>query len=129
MNLGPYQPNTYVVGDCRELLRHLPDESINCCVTSPPYYGLRSYLDKDDPAHPLELGQERTPGEYVAALVDVFREVRRALRSDGTVWMNLADSFARDAAKGQHKPGDSGKQGYVYDRGGGRASATLDLDE
>jgi DNA modification methylase len=59
--------------------------------------------------------------------VEVFREVYRVLRNDGTAWLNLGDSYARDAGKGQHKPGDSGKQSYIYDRGGGRASATLHL--
>ena len=88
MNLGPFQPNTYVVGDCRELLRDLPDESINCCVTSPPYWGLRDYGEQG------QLGLEATPEEYVANMVEVFREVRRALRDDGTLWLNLGDSYA-----------------------------------
>ena len=83
----------YYVGNCLDLLRAVPDGSVNCCVTSPPYWGLRSYLDKDDPAKPLEIGQERTPAEYVEVLVEVFRDVKRVLRSDGTVWLNLADTF------------------------------------
>jgi DNA modification methylase len=74
-----------------------------------------------------QIGLEETPGAYVARLVEVFREVRRVLRSDGTVWLNLGDSFAREAAKGQHKPGDLGKQAYIYDTGSGRDSATADL--
>ena len=106
MNLGPYSPNTYVVGDCRELLRALPDESINCVVTSPPYYGLRSYLDKNNPAKRLELGQERTPERYVTTLVEVFREVRRVLRSDGTVWLNLADTFCSNGGHSDTKCND-----------------------
>jgi DNA modification methylase len=110
-----------LTGDCRDLLPLLPDNSIACCITSPPYLGLRDYGCDG------QLGLEPTPDEYVANLVDVFRQVRRALRPDGTLWLNLGDSYARDAKKGQHKPGDSGKEAYLYDRGGGRASACTDL--
>jgi DNA modification methylase len=93
VNLGPYQPNSYVVGDCRSLLRALPDESINCVVTSPPYWGLRSYLaDSHDSKH-LELGLEKTPGDYIARMVEVFREVRRVLRDDGALFLNIGDSY------------------------------------
>ena len=74
-------------GDCREVLKTLPDASVNCCVTSPPYWGLRDYgVDG-------QIGQESTPEEYVASLVAVFREVSRALRDDGTLWLNLGDSY------------------------------------
>ncbi len=69
-------------------LRMLPDASVNCCVTSPPYWGLRDYGVVG------QLGLERTPEEYVAAMVSVFREVRRVLRADGTCWINLGDSYA-----------------------------------
>jgi DNA modification methylase len=72
-------------------------------------------------------GLEPTPELFVAHAVEVFREVHRVLRPDGTLWLNLGDSYARDARKGQHKPGDCGKQGYIYDQGGGRASACVDL--
>lgn len=75
-------------GDCLERLRELPDESIQCCVTSPPYWGLRDYGVED------QLGLEKTPEEYVAKMVEVFREVRRVLRDDGTLWLNLGDSYA-----------------------------------
>ncbi len=91
-------------------------------MTSPPYWGLRDYGEAD------QLGLEATPEAYVEKLVGVFREVRRVLRDDGTLWLNLGDSYARDAAKGQHRPGDSGKQAYIYDRGNGRASATADME-
>ena len=78
-----------LVGDCREMLMTIPDGSINCCVTSPPYFGLRDYgVDG-------QIGLEQTPAEYVAELVQVFREVRRVLRDDGTLWLNLGDSYAR----------------------------------
>lgn len=76
-----------IQGDCIEGMRTLPDESINCCVTSPPYWGLRDY------GHDGQIGLEDTPEEYVGRLVDVFREVRRVLLDDGTLWMNLGDSY------------------------------------
>jgi DNA modification methylase len=82
----------YYVGNCLDLLRAVPDGSVDCCVTSPPYYGLRSYLKKNNPVKPLEIGHKRTPGEYIAKLVEVFREVRRVLRDDGTLWLNLGDA-------------------------------------
>jgi len=74
-----------------------------------------------------QVGLEETPQQYIERLVVIFREVRRVLRDDGTLWLIIGDSYARDAAKGQHRPGDSGKQSYVYDPGGGRASATCSL--
>lgn len=74
-------------GDAREQLRSLPSDSVQCVVTSPPYYGLRDY-EADG-----QIGLEETPGEYVSALVDVFHEVRRVLRLDGTLWLNLDDSY------------------------------------
>ena len=77
------------VGDCRELLRQLPDESVQCVVTSPPYWGLRDYGVSG------QMGLEPSPKEYVAQMVEVFREVRRVLKPDGTVWLNLGDSYAR----------------------------------
>jgi DNA modification methylase len=106
-------------GDCLETLRRMPDGIVNTCVTSPPYFGLRSYGGGD-----AEIGKEETPEQFIENIVAVFREVRRVLRDDGTLWLNLGDSYSRDPAKGQHKPGDSGKQAYIYDTGGGRASST-----
>ncbi len=84
---------TTLRGDCRAILPTLPAGSFQTCVTSPPYYGLRSYLPDDHPEKHIEIGSEPTPEAYVAALVDVFREVRRALRDDGTLWLNLGDSY------------------------------------
>jgi len=75
-------------GDCRTVLATLPSESVHCVVTSPPYYGLRDY------GVPGQLGLEATPAEYIASMVAVFREVRRVLRSDGTLWLNMGDSYA-----------------------------------
>jgi DNA modification methylase len=98
-------PNREIrVGDCRALLRELPDESVNCVVTSPPYWGLRDYgVDG-------QIGLEETPEEYVAKMVEVFREVRRVLRSDGVAWLNLGDSYATGAGSAGDSPG-GGPQG------------------
>ena len=73
--------------DCLEGLKQLPDNSINCCVTSPPYWGLRDYGVEG------QLGLESTPEEYVSKMVEIFREVRRVLRKDGTLWLNLGDTY------------------------------------
>jgi len=78
-------------GDCLEVLRTLPDESVQCCVTSPPYWGLRDY------GHDGQIGLESTPEAYVGRMVEVFREVRRVLREDGTLWLNLGDSYANNS--------------------------------
>lgn len=76
-----------IIGDCIEGIRTLPDQSVHTCVTSPPYFGLRDYgVDG-------QIGLENTPDAFVARLVDVFREVRRVLRDDGTLWLNLGDSY------------------------------------
>lgn len=83
-----------ITGDALTELRKLPDGCVDCCVTSPPYWGLRSYLPEGDPLKALEIGCEATPGESIAALVEVFREVRRVLADDGTLWINVGDAFA-----------------------------------
>ena len=143
--------NKILVGDALEQLRALPDESVHCCITSPPYWGLRDYQtgtwEGGDagckhqgknvrPDHSgiaitgrghqagaiaraspyksvcgacgatridMQIGLEETPGEYVGRLVEVFGEVRRVLRKDGVLWLNLGDSYA-SSAKGS---GDS----------------------
>lgn len=77
-----------LVGDVRERLRQMADESVHCIVTSPPYFGLRDY------GMAAQIGLEATPDAYVAELVAVFREMRRILRLDGTLWLNLGDSYA-----------------------------------
>ncbi|SKA30101.1 site-specific DNA-methyltransferase (adenine-specific) [Chitinophaga eiseniae] len=74
--------------DCLQGLRQLPDESVHCCVTSPPYWGLRDY------GVVWQFGQEETPEAFVTRQVEVFREVRRVLRRDGTLWLNIGDSYA-----------------------------------
>jgi DNA modification methylase len=94
-----------LVGDCLTSLRSLEAQSVQTCVTSPPYFGLRDY------GHPGQIGLEATPDAYVAKMVEVFREVRRVLRDDGTLWLNLGDSYAsigRSARK--ESPGVGAKQ-------------------
>ena len=75
-------------GNCLDRLKDLEDQSVNTCITSPPYWGLRDYGEGE------QLGLEDTPEEYVENLVNVFREVKRVLRDDGTVWLNLGDSYS-----------------------------------
>lgn len=82
-----------MVGDCVESMKSLPDKSVQTCITSPPYWGLRDY------GHEKQLGMEKTPEEFVANMVEVFREVRRVLRDDGTLWLNLGDSYASGKAR------------------------------
>jgi DNA modification methylase len=114
-----------IEGDCREVLRSLDAESVQTCVTSPPYFGLRDY------GHDGQLGLEPTPDEYVAALVEAFREVRRVLRDDGTLWLNLGDSYANDAkwggsSGGKHvMDGQTGGEGYRLRRATGLKSKDL----
>ena len=80
--------NQILCADALDGLRSLPDDSVSMCVTSPPYYGLRDYGVAD------QIGTEQTPAAYITRLVAVFREVRRVLRDDGTLWLNIADSYA-----------------------------------
>jgi DNA modification methylase len=127
----------HLQGDCRQVLRSLPDRSVHCCITSPPYWGLRDYAtarwedgdagcdhaaSSDRPGRDRcgrcgavrldeQIGLEPTPERYVASLVEVFREVRRVLRDDGTLWLNLGDSYAgswgnqgRKATRGTQRP-------------------------
>ena len=77
-----------LMGDCMKSMRSLEPNSIQCCVTSPPYFGLRDY-GKDG-----QIGLEQTPEEFVDKLVEVFREVKRVLKDDGTLWLNIGDSYA-----------------------------------
>jgi DNA modification methylase len=77
-----------LLGDVRERLAELADNSVQCCVTSPPYWGLRDY------GHDGQIGLEQTPDEYVAEMVAIFGEVRRVLNDDGVLWLNLGDSYA-----------------------------------
>ena len=85
---------TIIEGDCIEKLKELPEKSINTCVTSPPYYALRNYQMDG------QVGVEETPDDYVQKIVQVFREVRRVLKDDGTIWINLGDSYAGSGGAG-----------------------------
>jgi DNA modification methylase len=83
--------NEVLIGDCLTTLKNLPSDSVHTCVTSPPYWNLRDYEAEG------QIGIEETPAEYVAKLVEVFREVRRVLHPSGTLWLNLGDSYAKKA--------------------------------
>ena len=98
--------NKIYQGDCIETMRTWPDGFVNTCVTSPPYFGLRDYGVAG------QIGLEETPEEYVAKLIEVFHEVRRVLRDDATLWLNLGDSYASNT-KG------SGGQSAKQDSNGG----------
>lgn len=95
--------NTIKNIDCISGMKDLPDNSIDCCVTSPPYFGLRDY------GHEGQIGLEETPEQYVAKMVEVFEQVRRVLKPEGTLWLNLGDSYAREGGdsrlKGRHWDG------------------------
>lgn len=87
-----------ILSDALKALRSLPEESVDCCVTSPPYYGLRDYgVDG-------QIGLEETPAEYISKLVEVFREVRCVLKDYGTLWLNMGDSYA-GSGKGRNADG------------------------
>ena len=90
------ETNIILNGDSVEMLKTLPAESVHCCVTSPPYYGLRDY-DADG-----QIGREDSPELYIERLVSVFREVWRVLRPDGTLWVNIADTYCGTGSKGSH---------------------------
>lgn len=97
---------TYAIGNVLDVLPTLAAGRFRCCVTSPPYWGLRDY------DHPEQLGLEPTPAEYVESMVAVFREVRRVLADDGTLWLNIGDSYA-------------GQPGGFQGKNGQRASRTF----
>lgn len=100
-----------LIGDVRESLKELPDQSVNCCVTSPPYWGLRDYGNDG------QIGLEQTPDAFIDELVAVFREVKRVLRNDGTLWVNMGDSYS------SHKDCKSVSQ--TLSRGGSSESASV----
>src|ERR1700689_3286645 len=102
-------------GDCLEVLRTLPDESVHCCVTSPPYWGLRDY------GTAVQLGLERTPEEYIAQMVTVFAEVKRVLRDDGTLWLNMGDCYA-GSGKGFNADGTHSSDGKTDKQSTNRGS-------
>lgn len=96
--LDEQERHRVIRGNCLEVLPKLESDSVQCCVTSPPYWGLRDY------DHPDQIGAEESPDEFVVNLVRVFREVRHVLRKDGTLWLNIGDSYARNGGTGKHGP-------------------------
>jgi DNA modification methylase len=105
--------NTIEFGDCRETMRRWAQQGVKAqmCVTSPPYFGLRDYgVDG-------QIGLEQTPEKYIAAMVEVFRCVRDVLADDGTLWLNIGDSYAGGSKAGEKRPGSGRADGIVDDRG------------
>ena len=102
----------FLTGDTREQMRRLPDGVVQTCVTSPPYFGLRDY------GMPGQIGLEATPAAYVAAMVEVFREVRHVLRDDGTLWLNLGDSYAANRSYQVPSTKGGAKHGAAHAVGG-----------
>lgn len=108
--------NQIITGDALQELRQIPDGCINCCITSPPYYGLRDYGVEG------QIGLESSPQEYIGKLVEIFREVRRVLRQDGALWLNIGDSYAtrsgsQPPTNTRNKCGHTAKhlpEGYKY---------------
>lgn len=100
-------PMKILVGDAETVLRDQPDQSVHCCITSPPYWGLRDY-DVEG-----QIGLESTPEEYISRLVGVFREVRRVLRDDGTLWVNIGDSYVGAAGGYQGKTGQRASRTFT----------------
>src|SRR3990167_1502147 len=100
-----------ICGDSKEVLKTLDAESVDCCITSPPYFGLRDYGMEG------QIGLEETPEAYVTKLVEIFREVKRVLKKDGTLWLNLGDSYASGGKMGGDIDLDNG---IDVQRGGGR---------
>ncbi len=107
---------TLYQGDVLDRLREMPDQSVHTCPTSPPYWGLRDY------GVPGQLGLEPTPEEFVTKMVEIFREVRRVLRDDGTLWLNLGDTYSRDPIKGERTRQQPGIAQDTVKSGAGIAS-------
>jgi len=111
--------DTIIQGDALTRLKELPSESVDCCITSPPYFGLRDYGVEG------QIGLEESPEAYVSKLVEVFREVRRVLKKEGTLWLNLGDSYAGSWGNSGHRPEldhtssyQRGKKTEYFSRGG-----------
>jgi len=106
---GQEQPDSrLLVGDVRDTLKTIGDGTVDCCVTSPPYWGLRDYGESG------QIGLEQSPEQYVAELVSVFGEVRRVLKNNGTLWLNLGDSYAGNNSRASN----NGRAGYGNPREG-----------
>ena len=99
---------TILIGDVRQRLKELPEQSVQCCITSPPYWGLRDYGKEE------QIGLEQSPSEYVSELVKVFDEVWRVLKDDGVLWLNLGDSYAGNNSRAS----TNGRAGFGTKREG-----------
>lgn len=97
-----------IQGDSREALASIPDKTFRCCITSPPYWGLRDY------GYGGQIGAEDTPERYIADLVDIFREVRRTLTDDGTLWLNIGDSYTSGNRKWRDKDRKNPARAMTY---------------
>ncbi len=117
--LSPHSVNVILHGDCIEQLAAIPADCVQCCITSPPYYGLRDYGVAG------QIGLEQTPQEYITKLVQVFREVWRVLRPDGTLWLNIGDSYT-SGGRATHDPGHSTRH-PAQPKGTKRPATPLDL--
>jgi site-specific DNA-methyltransferase (adenine-specific) len=115
----------FYLGDSPTVLADMQPCSARTCVTSPPYYGLRAYLPEGHPDKDKEVGQEDTPEEYVDRLVALFRQVRRVLTEDGTLWLNIGDSYARGFGGGSPGPKSATNKGSYAGRKPGRKPVGL----
>lgn len=97
-----------IIGDVRTAMQSIPNQSVQTCITSPPYWGLRDYGEGD------QIGLEETPEQYVDQMVQVFREVRRVLKDDGTLWLNIGDSYAGNMSRASN----NGRAGFGSEREG-----------
>jgi len=105
--------NRIEFGDCRDTMRKWASEGVKVqtCVTSPPYFGLRDY------GHDGQIGLKQTPEQYITAMVEVFQCVKDVLADDGTLWLNIGDSYAGGSKAGEKRPGSGRADGVVDDRG------------
>jgi DNA modification methylase len=116
--------NNIIVGDCLTVLRGMDSRTIDCCITSPPYYRLRDYGVVG------QIGLEQTPEDYIAKLVEVFHEVKRVLKDEGTLWLNIGDSYvgSRKGRRndGSHSTDKSKSSDYLNIVGGTLLPARID---
>lgn len=114
------EKNIIYLGDAQEGVKHLPDKSVDCVVTSPPYYGLRDYgMD-------AQIGLEESPSLYIGRLVSLFQEIRRVLKDEGTLWVNLGDSYAGNCSRtSTGRAGMGAEREGVFTKGGDFKSKQL----
>ena len=113
------EKNKVYLGDCLDVMRSFPDESIDCCVTSPPYFRLRDYGAEG------QIGLEDSPEAYIDKLVCLFREIRRALKKDGTLWVNIGDSYVGSGKGAANYPDNAKKYKQGTNKGMLGAAATV----